>query len=241
MEPKPGAAAYRLATLLGFMGGYSRKAEACAAIFFQNSGKLDFASADRQSNVMTKVLILAMSARTGSFNKKLAQNAHRILSAELKAQSIQIYSLRDFSIPLYDGDIESSTGIPEGVQALGKAITEAQCVIIVTPEYNAGIPAPSKNAIDWVSRMHPVPWAKKQILLIGTSPGALGATRSLWHSRQPLDSLGCFVYPEMMGVPLAGQAFDEADRLKDVKTEERLKKLLLSFIQYATAQSTSAT
>jgi chromate reductase, NAD(P)H dehydrogenase (quinone) len=102
-------------------------------------------------------------------------------------------------------------------------------VIFSTPEYNGGIPGPFKNAIDWVSRISPMPWAGKKILLLGASPGKLGAVRGLGHSRVPLESIGAFVYPEMFGLPQANSAFDSAGRLNDSATEERLKKLLFKF------------
>jgi hypothetical protein len=100
---------------------------------------------------------------------------------------------------------------------------------ISTPEYNGGMPGPFKNALDWVSRLSPMPWPNKKILLLGASPGALGAVRGLWHSHVPLEAIGMFVYPEMFGLSQAHLAFDEAGQLKDAATLERLKKLLLKF------------
>ena len=141
-----------------------------------------------------------------------------------------MHSLRDFELPLYDGDLEIRSGVPEIVNQLATVIRGADAMVIATPEYNGGIPAPFKNAIDWVSRVVPMPWSGKPVLLIGTSPGALGAVRGLWHSRVPLEALGCFVYPEMFGLPTAGSAFDEQGQIKDSKTSERLAKLLERFV-----------
>lgn len=177
---------------------------------------------------MAKILMIAVALRKGSFNKKFIGNANRILTAENAGHEIELLSFNDYPMPVYDGDIETA-GIPQPVRNLAEKIQAAQAVIISTPEYNGGIPGPFKNAIDWVSRVKPMPWAGKHILLLGASPGALGAVRSLWHSRQPLDVCEAFVYPEMLGLPKAHEAFDENDRLKDPKMEERLKTLLLKF------------
>ena len=71
------------------------------------------------------------------------------------------------------------------------------------------------------------------MLLLGASPGALGAVRGLWHTRVPLEAIGAFVYPEMFGLPRAHQAFDEAGKFADAKNRSRLEELLGSFLKFA--------
>ncbi|MFZ3231478.1 MAG: NADPH-dependent FMN reductase [Pseudobdellovibrio sp.] len=181
---------------------------------------------------MAKILMMGMSLRKDSLNKKLAQNAFRILTNENLNHQHELLMFNDFPMPVYDGDIETDHGIPDMVKQLGQKISEAKALVLSTPEYNGGIPGAFKNAIDWVSRISPMPWTGKKILLLGASPGALGAIRGLGHSRVPLDSIGAFVFPEFFGLPLAHQAFDDAGKLKDPATEERLKKLLLKFSTY---------
>jgi len=186
---------------------------------------------------MAKVLMIAMSLRKDSFNKKVIKNAYNILKEKNASLEFELLSLNDFPMPMYDGDIESNEGIPETVKILGQKISEAQAIIISTPEYNGSIPGTFKNVIDWVSRIKPMPWPGKHVLLLGASPGAFGAIRSLWHSRQPLEATGVFVFPESLPLPLADQAFDDKDEYKDPKTKERLEKMLTKFCTYLEKQN----
>lgn len=179
---------------------------------------------------MKKIVLMAMSLRKDSVNKKLIKNTETLLRAENLAYDIEVLQLNDFAMPMYDGDLEVQQGLPDSVQKLSQKISSADAVIFSTPEYNGSIPGTFKNVIDWVSRSNPQPWSGKQILLLGASPGALGAVRGLWHSRVPLEALGAFVYPEMFGLPQAAVAFDTEDQLKDATTSERLKKIVTKFL-----------
>lgn len=178
-----------------------------------------------------KFVLMAASLRKDSLNKKLIKNAHRLLTADPQGDEVELISLNDFPLSVYDGDLETS-GMPESVIKLAQKIASADALIFSTPEYNGGMPGAFKNAIDWVSRVTPMPWSGKQVLLLGASPGALGAVRGLAHARVPLESIGVFVYPEVMGLPKAHQAFDENEKFLDPASEERLKKLLFKFRTY---------
>jgi chromate reductase len=179
-----------------------------------------------------KILLFAGSLRKDSLNKKFAREALRLLAARGGVET-EFVDLQPLAIPVYDGDLEESSGIPAGVKELSAKITAADALVISTPEYNGSIPGIFKNTIDWLSRIKPGALTGKQILLLAASPGALGGTRSLWHSRQPLEVLGNYVFPEVQALPLAHQAFDAQGVLKDAKTVERLDGLLQRFVSYA--------
>lgn len=174
-----------------------------------------------------KLVFFAGSLRSDSLNKKFAREAMRL--AQEAGADAEFIDLRDYPMPLYDGDIEAASGIPESVKKLGQKIAAADGLVISTPEYNGAISSPLKNTVDWLSREKPVSLSGKHVLLLGASPGALGAVRGLWHTRQPFEALGVHVYPAMQGLPQADKAFDDKGRLTDEKTLAALKKLIGQF------------
>lgn len=177
-----------------------------------------------------KFTLFAGSLRKLSYNRKLLA----IAATQLKNNGIEIdiHDLAVLDMPVYNAEIEEK-GFPSGVKILANAITNSDAVVISSPEYNGGMSGVLKNAMDWVSRIKPVPWKDKPLFLMAASPGALGGTRGLWHGRVPFEVAGCFVYPEMFGLPKANEVFDDKDQLKDTKTKERLYNLLDAFVLFA--------
>ncbi len=182
-----------------------------------------------------KIFGFAAALRKDSFNRKLIRRVSDAFSVPGKFPgniSFDLGDFREFEMPVYDGDCEEEKGVPAGAVKLGERIAAADAVIISTPEYNGGIPGSLKNAIDWVSRLDENPLDGKQVLLLGASPGALGAVRGLWHTRVPFEAQGAFVYPEMFGLPKAAQAFKDDGTFQDPKMQARLEELLGSFVEY---------
>lgn len=181
-----------------------------------------------------KLLSFAGSLRTDSINKRFVREAVRLLGGNPIVRA-EYLDLRDYPIPLYDGDVERDQGLPRTVIRLGGKITDADALVVATPEYNGSISSVMKNAIDWVSRLKPMPLAGKHLLLLSASPGRWGGIRGLWHSRVPFEALGVHVFPEMMSLPNAGSAFDEAGHIGADRAQQ-LQGLLNAFTDHVTAR-----
>jgi chromate reductase len=144
-------------------------------------------------------------------------------------------SVGDF--PLYNADVQAH-GIPAAVEAMAAEIKAADGVIIVTPEYNYSVPGVLKNAIDWLSRLTPQPFAKKPILIQSASPGALGGARAQYHLRQVFVYLDGRVFnvPEAMVGGAYGKSDSATGDLTDAATKEFLGKQLTAFAEFVTAR-----
>lgn len=189
-------------------------------------------------------LLFSGSLRKDSLNKKLLSAVKQMLSQNILATNstknsssdssheITVADLKELNIPVYDGDLEL-LGMPDGVQKLGDMIKSADAIIISSPEYNGSIAGSLKNCIDWVSRLRPIPLDAKPVLLMGASPGAFGAIRSLSATRTPLENLNCYVYPQSFALPKANEAFDANNKLVDEAIEKRLSGTLMKFSEFA--------
>lgn len=178
---------------------------------------------------MTSVLVIAGSTRTGAFSKQLARAACGLAAAA--GHHPTFVDLREFPMPLYDGDHEAQHGLPEAAVRLRGMVRTHEALLVVSPEYNASIPAVLKNALDWLSRPYAAEpgvqaVAGKVAGLLSSSPGALGGLRGLVHLRQVLMNLGALVITEQFALGDAGAAFAADGSLRDAKAADGVRRVL---------------
>jgi len=175
-----------------------------------------------------KIIALAGSTRSGSYNKKLAKIA--AAGAREAGADVTYIDLRDFPMPIYDGDLEDKEGLPPNGRKLKDIFLANQGLLIASPENNGSFSSVLKNTIDWLSR--PVKeypplecFVNKYAALMGTSTGYWGAVRSLIQLRHVLGHIRVTVLPEQVTIPMAHSAFESDDSLKDKKLHESTKAL----------------
>jgi chromate reductase, NAD(P)H dehydrogenase (quinone) len=141
-----------------------------------------------------KLVAFCGSLRAGSLNR-MALNAF----ARRLPQGVTLSTIEIGDWPLYNADLQAK-GFPPSVQAAQQAMLAADGVVFASPEYNYSISGALKNAIDWLSRMTPQPFAGKQIAQFGASGGPLGTARAQYHLRQMMVFLDgrCVNKPEVM-------------------------------------------
>ena len=188
-----------------------------------------------------KVLVFAGSARRNSLNKKLARLA--AAAAEKAGAEVTYIDLNDYPMPIYHGDEEAATGIPENGKKLKALFKSHQALIIASPENNSSVSSLLKNTIDWLSRADGaesgmVPFKDKTALLLAASPGPFGGVRGLNHLRDIVSRLGVLTWPDMMTVGNADTAFTDTGAFVDAKQQARLEKLVAAMVQLSTARQT---
>src|SRR5215470_18720328 len=174
-----------------------------------------------------RLLFFAGSTREGSYNKKLALLGRHI--AEANGIEAVFVDLKEYPMPLYNGDLEAKDGPPEKAREFKALLQEYQGVFIASPEYNSGITPLLKNTIDWVTRVKAkgetgLEVYKTRVFAIsGASPGYYGAMRSLLNLRQILMlGVGALVIPQQLVLPRANEAFEAGGSLKDQALQKTL-------------------
>jgi chromate reductase, NAD(P)H dehydrogenase (quinone) len=173
---------------------------------------------------VVRILGFAGSLRAASFNRALLAAARALAPTTL---DLTVFDIAE--VPLYNGDVEAA-GVPAPVQAFKDAIRAADGVLIVTPEYNHGVPGVTKNAIDWASRPpRNAPLGRKPVGIIGASPGMTGSARGQSQLRQAFEFTNsyCMPQPEIL-VFRAHEKFDAAGQLTDEPTRQHLADYLVA-------------
>ena len=181
-----------------------------------------------------KILVIPGSLRTGSHNARLAAAAaYEFAQAGVEVTRI---SLGDFPLPIYDGDLQTRSGVPKHAINLKRMIGTHHGVLIVTPEYNSSVPALVKNTIDWVSRVQDAQETRGQVFrerafaIAAASESRLGGTRSLAALRLILTACHATVIPNQLALSFASDAYDDMDRLKHRADIEALDALVRQLI-----------
>ena len=181
-----------------------------------------------------KILVIPGSLRSGSHNAKLAAAAaHEFALAGAEVTRI---SLADFPLPIYDGDLQTKSGVPKNAINLKRLMSAHHGVLIVTPEYNSSVPALVKNTIDWVTRVQDPHETRGQMFrerafaIAAASESRLGGTRSLAALRLILTACHASVIPNQLALSFAGEAYEDMDRLKHPDDAEALTALVRQLI-----------
>lgn len=144
-------------------------------------------------------------------------------------------------IPLYNGDDESEHGLPPAVVSLKEAIAGADGLLLVTPEYNNGIPGVFKNAIDWASRPSDDiarVFHGKPVAVIGATPGGFGTLLAQNGWLPVIRTLGLTPwFEDRLLASHARKIFDADGTLTDDATRERLRSFIAGFAEFAKRQS----
>ena len=183
---------------------------------------------------MPRILGISGSLRAASYNTGLLHAARDVAG---EGVTVDVATLH--GIPLYDGDLEARAGSPEAVEALKARVLASDGLLLVTPEYNNGIPGVFKNGIDWLSRKSdvgdiPKVFGGRPFALIGASPSGFGTILSQNHWLPVLKTLGVQLWSgQKLMVSRAGGVFDADGNLVDDKVREQLAGFVQGFADFA--------
>lgn len=175
-----------------------------------------------------KILAFAGSLRKDSLNKKTVKIAAE--GARKAGAEVTYIDLKDFPVPLHDGDDEAAFGLPENAIKLQEIMMAHDGFLISSPENNSGISGVLKTYIDWTSRPRGeikagAAYGGKACIIMAASPGGLGGLRGLFDLRKVLYTMGVIMLPDEFALSKAHEAFNEDGSAKDAFVQNKLESL----------------
>ena len=176
------------------------------------------------------VLVICGSLRKGSYNAALTRALPGLAPPGMKFVTAPALE----TLPLYNADMQETSGFPAPAQDLATAIRSADGILFVTPEYNWSMPGGLKNAIDWVSRMKEQPFEGKPVAIQSCSQGPLGGARMQYHWRMSMTFLKAFIFgtPEVFVGNAATKFNKDTLELTDQGTKDAVKAKLAAFAKF---------
>lgn len=173
-----------------------------------------------------KLLSIAASTRTGSHNARLVTLAAR--AAEGAGATVTTLDYAGCDAPIYHGDHKGP--LPKGAVILSEAIAAHDGLLLASPEYNWSIPGGLKNLIDWLSVDRSAPLKGRTALLMCASPSTRGGISGLQHLQVPLEVLGMWVYPQLIGIGDAANQITDSGIAK-AKDQNHLVECVNDFVR----------
>lgn len=170
------------------------------------------------------IVLLGGSLRPQSLNLRLLRHLAREMEA--RGHRVTPFTGDALRLPLYEDDLT----LPGNLRPIAEALRSAEAFVVVSPEYNAGIPGHLKNLVDWLSVQSPNPFAGLPVLVASASPGAFGGSRGVLAWRATLANLGCWVAPAPITVPRADQALGEDGHPLEARTGQEIGRALDTFL-----------
>jgi NAD(P)H-dependent FMN reductase len=183
---------------------------------------------------VARIIGISGSLRIRSLNATLLRVAAELAPT---GTTIEIETIK--GIPLYDGDLEASAGIPAIVAALKDKIASTDGLLLVTPEYNNSIPGVFKNAIDWLSRPAddiPRVFGGLPVGMIGASPSRFGTLLSQNAWLPVLKTLGTRPwFGQSLYLSGAHRLFDASGALTDEESRKRVQAYVAGLAEFVSA------
>jgi chromate reductase len=176
-----------------------------------------------------KVAVFVGSLRKDSLNRKMAKNL-----IELAGKSLELTLVEIGDLPFYNQDLDDGGAPPAAWTAFRDKVKGFDALLFVSPEYNRGLPAVLKNAVDVGSRPYGKSvWDGKPAAVVTVSPGAAGGFGANHSLRQSLVTLNVATMPAPEAyVGNAGKLFDAAGAIANEDTKAFLKKFMDAFAKW---------
>jgi len=172
------------------------------------------------------ITLLIGTNRPGSNTRKVARHVEEVY-AELNTP-LGVIDLADLPAEIFHPG--SYTEKPKAFRPFAEAILQSPGLVVVTPEYNGGMPGVLKYFIDMLK--FPESFERRPVCFVGCAAGIWGALRPVEQLQLIFGYRNAFLYPERVFLPKINDLLDGEGKLKDPDLRERLKNQAVGFIDF---------
>lgn len=150
-----------------------------------------------------------------------------------RGHEVRLLDAKEVGLPFLDKMYKEfdSGSAPENMEKAAKTLRWADAFVIVTGEYNHGLPPALKNLLDHFQKEY----FFKPSAIACYSAGAMGGVRAAMHARNVLGELGMPSIPSIYAMPVIQKSVDESGNILEEKYLKRLGKFLDELEWYARA------
>jgi NAD(P)H-dependent FMN reductase len=174
-----------------------------------------------------KIEIISSSIRKGRDSHRVTLYFEKFLNDNGIAD-VGVIDLKEFDFPIFEERLKFIENPTESMLEISERITQADGVIIVTPEYNGGYPASLKNVIDLMY----AEWKRKPIAIATVSAGAFAGSQVITSLQFTLWKIGALVVPAMFPVATVSKTFSEDGQPTDIEATEKRAKTFIDELAY---------
>jgi len=172
------------------------------------------------------IVIISGTNRPGSNTRKVTAHVEAIYKS-LKVQT-QLLDLADMPAEIFSP--RSYAEKPASFSKFTDAILAAEGVVIVSPEYNGGIPGVLKYFIDMLP--FPESFEHRPVCFVGLAAGIWGALRPVEQLQAIFGYRNAFIFPERVFMPGVGKLLDVSGKFTDDDMPKRLEKQAAGFVDF---------
>ncbi len=171
---------------------------------------------------LPRIALVSGSTRTASLHRRLAAVLADLFRSH--GADAEVIDLREYTMPIYDGDLEDAEGPPRAAHELTEVLRGFDGLVFVTPEHNGGPSALLKNTIDWITRVDRGVFAPLLIGLAAASPGSRGGATGLATMQRLAEHMRLDLAPDALSLPRAGEAFAAHDGVMTLARHDDLER-----------------
>ncbi len=180
-----------------------------------------------------RILVLTCSTRPGALGPAVGGWLTETLTPVAKGLDVDLVpvAIGDLDLPFLDEEEHPSTGVHhhEHTRRWSRIVDDADGFVFVTPEYNYGMPATLKNALDYLGPE----WAWKPAGFVSYGHTSAG-TRAVQHAKQVVTTLRLVPLGSTVAIRIA-DAMREDRFLPEARHADAAEGLLAELVRVAQA------